>query len=143
MLVFCGLWTGGILIFAVERTNLWRRMPINQYAVDFRRSLFRVDPMMPILGIIAGIGATVFGLDSGGWARILAWAGLALIVLVVVGSIAIAEPINSKFRRLQEGEIPEHAEYYRNVWRRFHAWRTLAALASLACAAGAAVAVHP
>ena len=52
MLVSCGLWAGGILIFAVERTNLWRRMPIDQYAVDFRRSLFRVDPMMPILGVI-------------------------------------------------------------------------------------------
>ena len=54
MLVSCGLWAGGILIFAVERTNLWRRMPIDQYVVDFRRSLFRVDPMMPILGVIAG-----------------------------------------------------------------------------------------
>ena len=29
MLVFCELWSGGILIFAVERTNLWRRMPLN------------------------------------------------------------------------------------------------------------------
>lgn len=31
MLVFCGLWSGGILIFAVERTDLWRRMPLEQY----------------------------------------------------------------------------------------------------------------
>ena len=54
MLISCGLWAGGILIFAVERTNLWRRMPIDQYVVDFRRSLFRVDPMMPILGVISG-----------------------------------------------------------------------------------------
>jgi uncharacterized membrane protein SpoIIM required for sporulation len=59
MLVSCGLWAGGILIFAVERTNLWRRMTIDQYAVDFRRSLFRVDPMMPILGVIAGAAATI------------------------------------------------------------------------------------
>jgi uncharacterized membrane protein SpoIIM required for sporulation len=59
MLVSCGLWAGGILIFAVERTNLWRRMPIDQYAVDFRRSLFRVDPMMPILGVIAGAAARI------------------------------------------------------------------------------------
>src|SRR5215475_3189377 len=41
MLVSCGLWAGGILIFAVERTNLWRRMPIDQYVVDFRWSLSR------------------------------------------------------------------------------------------------------
>jgi Dihydroprymidine dehydrogenase domain II, 4Fe-4S cluster len=35
MLVSCALWAGGIFIFAVERTHLWRRMPIDQYAVDF------------------------------------------------------------------------------------------------------------
>ena len=60
MLVFCGLWSGGILIFAVERTNLWRRMPLEQYAVDFRRSRFRADPMMPILGLTAVAAATFF-----------------------------------------------------------------------------------
>jgi len=87
MLVSCGLWAGGILIFAVERTNLWRRMPIDQYAVDFRRSLFRVDPMMPILGVIAGAAATIFALQRSGAARDLAWAGLGFIVLVVVASI--------------------------------------------------------
>ena len=103
MLVSCGLWAGGILIFAVERTNLWRRMPIDQYAIDFRRSLFRVDPMMPILGVIAGAAATIFALQRSGAARGLAWAGLGFIVVVVVASITIAEPINSKFRRLPEG----------------------------------------
>ena len=66
MLVSCGLWAGGILIFAVERTNMWGRMPIDQYAVDFRRSLFRVDPMMPILGVIAGVAATIFALKHSG-----------------------------------------------------------------------------
>ena len=137
MLFFCGLWAGGILIFAVERTNLWRRMPIEQYTVDFRRSLFRVDPMMPILGVVAGIAAAVFAINHIGAARVLAWAGVGFIVLVVVASIAVAEPINSKFRRIPEGQIPDLAEHYRIVWRRFHAWRTLAALAALACLAAA------
>src|SRR3954453_19578007 len=100
MLISCGLWAGGILIFAVERTNLWRRMPVEQYAVDFRRSLFRVDPMMPILGGIAAAAATIFALQRSGAARGLAWAGLGFIVLVLVASITIAEPINAKFRRL-------------------------------------------
>ena len=139
MLVSCGLWAGGILIFAVERTDLWRRMPIDQYAVDFRRSLFRVDPMMPILGGIAGVAAAIFALQRNGAARDLAWAGLGFIVLVVVASIAIGEPINSKFRRLPEGQAPPRAEYYRTLWRRFHALRNLAALAAFACLAAAAV----
>jgi anthrone oxygenase-like protein len=139
MLVFCGLWAGGILIFAVERTNLWRRMPIDQYAIDFRRSLFRVDPMMPILGVIAGAATTIFAMHRSGAARDLAWTGLGFIVLVVMASITIAEPINSKFRRLPEGQTPQRAEHYRTLWRRFHALRNLAALAALACLAAAAV----
>jgi Domain of unknown function (DUF1772) len=139
MLVFCGLWTGGILIFAVERTNLWRRMPLEQYAVDFRRSLFRVDPLMPILGLIAGAGAVVFAVHSVGYARVFSWAGVGLIFLVIVASITLAEPINSRFRRLPEGQVPERAEHYRVLWRRFHAWRTLAALGALVCLAAAAV----
>jgi uncharacterized membrane protein len=139
MLVFCGLWTGGIMIFAVERTNLWRRMPIDQYAVDFRRSLFRVDPLMPILGIITAVAAAVFASKCGHSARILAWMGVILDALVIVISITIAEPINSKFRRLPEGQAPEMAEHYRVVWRRFHAWRTVVALGAFGCLAAAAV----
>src|SRR6516165_10639978 len=71
---------------------------------------------------------------------VFAWAGIGFIVLVVVASITIAEPINSKFRRLPEGQMPERAEHYRTLWRRFHAARNLAALAALACLAAAAVA---
>jgi hypothetical protein len=42
MLAFGGLFSGGILIVAVERVNLWRRMPVDQYVIDFRRSLYRL-----------------------------------------------------------------------------------------------------
>ena len=138
MLVSCGLWPGGILIFAVERTNLWRRMPIDQYAIDFRRSLFR-DPMMPILGVIAGAAATIFAVQHSGAVGALACTGLGFIVRVGVASITIAEPINSKFRRLPEGQVPQRAEHYRTLWRHFHSVRNLAALAALACLAAAAV----
>jgi Domain of unknown function (DUF1772) len=95
--------------------------------------------MMPILGVIAGAAATIFALQRSGAARGLAWAGLGFIVLVVVASITIAEPINSKFRRLPEGQAPQRAEHYRILWRRFHAVRNLAALAALACLAAAVV----
>lgn len=137
MLVFTGLWTGGILIVAVERTNLWRRMPLEQYAVDFRRSLLRVDPLMPILGLIAGAAGVVFALRAAGAARQFAWTGVGFIVIVIVASVTYAEPINSKFRRLPEGQVPENAEYYRRIWRRFHLARTIAAIAALGCIAAA------
>lgn len=138
MLMFGGLWAGGILIFAVERCNLWRRMSLSEYTVDFRRSLGRVDPLLPILGVLASAGAAAFAAGAAGRAAALAWSGFGLVLLVIVASIAIAEPINSKFRRLPEGTPPPGAERYRTLWRRFHTGRTVVALAAFACLAGAA-----
>jgi hypothetical protein len=137
MALFAGLFGGGILIVAVERLNLWRRMPVDQYVVDFRRSLYRLDPLMPILGALAGVSAVVFALNSSGRAAALAWVGTGLIGVIMVASILIAEPINSKFRRLSEGEAPDGVDQLRVTWRRFHLARTAVALAALACLAGA------
>lgn len=138
-LFFAALWSGGIFIFAVERTNLWARMPIDQFAVDFRRSLLRVDPMMPILGLLTAAGGIIFALNEGGGKRLLAWAGVGFVLVVIIGSVAIAEPMNSKFRRLPEGTLPPDAERLRAVWRRFHAARNVASLISLVCLIAAAV----
>lgn len=138
MIAFGGLFSGGLLFFAVERINLWRRMPVEQYVVDFRRSLYRVDPLMPILGTLSALGAAVFALTAHGRAAALAWAGVGLIAAIIVTSIVIAEPINSKFRRLPEGQAPEAAEQLRITWRRFHLARTITGLAAFACLAGAA-----
>ena len=140
MLVFAGAWAGVILAFEVERTNLWARMPISQYAVDFRRSLFRVDPMQPILAAVAAAAAGVFAWNRTGAAMTLAWAGLGLVAAVVVASVAIAEPINSQFRRLPEGQVPADAARLRTWWRRFHAVRNASSLAAFGLLAAAAVA---
>jgi hypothetical protein len=137
MIAFGGLFSGGLLFFAVERINLWRRMPVDQYVVDFRRSLYRADPLMPILGTSSALGAAVFALSAQGRAAALAWAGVALIAVIIIASIVIAEPINSKFRRLPEGHAPDAAEQLRTTWRRFHLARTITGLAALACLAGA------
>ena len=127
MLAFGGLFSGAILVFAVERVNLWRRMPVDQYVVDFRRSLYRADPLIPIMGILSALGAVVFALNSGGRAAVLAWIGIALIALIMVASITLAEPMNSKFRRLPEGQAPDRVEQLQITWRRFHwpapSWR--------------------
>ena len=104
------------------------------YAVDFRRSLLRADPLMPILGVVAGIAATVFALNCSGAARsTFTWTGVGFIGLVVVASITIAEADQLKVPPCSRGaKLPERAGHYRIVWRRFHAWqRTLAALAAL------------
>lgn len=140
MLFFGGLWAGGILIFAVERTNLWSRMPVEQYAVDFRRSVLRVDPMMPILGAISALAAIVVVYLGDGWVRYFAAASVALLVTVILSSILLAEPMNTKFRELPEGEVPKGVADIRDRWRAFHTVRTLLAIAALGCMAATAVA---
>lgn len=137
MLVGGGLWAGGILMFAMERTNLWRRMPVEQYVVDFRRSVLRVDPLLPILGIMSCVGGVLFAVNNDGRAAALSWMAIVLVGVVIAGSIWIAEPINSKFRRLPEGQAPEGAADLRIRWHRFHAMRNVVALAAFVCMAAA------
>jgi hypothetical protein len=137
MLVAGGLFAGGILVVAVERTSLWRRMPVEQYAVDFRRSLARVDPMLPILGALCGIGALLFAITTDGRPATWSWVAVVLLGVIVVSSLIVAEPINSRFRRLPEGSPPEAAERLRIVWRRFHYGRTVLGVAAFACVVGA------
>jgi hypothetical protein len=134
-----GLFAGGILVVAVERTNLWRRMPVEQYAVDFRRSLARVDPMLPILGALTAVGALLFALNAAGRAAALTWTAVALLGVIIVSSLAVAEPINMRFRRLPEGSPPPGADRLRIVWRRFHYGRTLLGVAAFGCIVGAVV----
>ena len=140
LMLFCGgLWAGGILLYAVDRTSIWRRMSIEQFSVDFRRSVYRADPMMPILSVLTCVASVVFAVERGsGAARVLGGTGAGLVLLVIVTTVSIAEPINSKFRRLPEGQIPEGAQRYRVLWRRFHTARTVVALAALGCLAAAA-----
>jgi hypothetical protein len=59
--------------------------------------LFRADPLVPIMGILSVLGAVVFAINSGGRAAVLAWIGIALIALIIVASITLAEPINPRF----------------------------------------------
>jgi Domain of unknown function (DUF1772) len=128
-----GVFTGAISLFAWERVWLWRRMTIDQFAVDFRRSLRRADPAMPILLAISAAGAIGLATETSGASRTLLVAAIACQVVIMVGSIVLAEPINSSFRRLPEGEAPGGAGAMRTRWRRLHLARTVLALAAFAC----------
>src|SRR5262245_37191591 len=118
-------------------------MPVGQYVVDFRRSLYRADPLIPIMGILSELGAVVFALNSTGRPAVPAWIGIVLIALIGIAPITLAEPMNSKFRRLPEGQAPNHVEQLRITWGRFHRARTIVALGALACLAAASVLTHP
>ncbi|MGH2819266.1 MAG: DUF1772 domain-containing protein [Actinomycetota bacterium] len=133
MLSAGGLFTGAIVWYAWERVWIWRRLALPDYAVDFRRSLRRADPAMPILLVICGIGAGGFASLTDGNARTLAIAGIGLLAVILVSSVILAEPINSRFRRRPEGVIPPDAERLRRAWRRFHLARTALAVGAWAC----------
>jgi Domain of unknown function (DUF1772) len=128
-----GLFTGGLVWYAWERVWIWRRLALREFAVDFRRSVRKADPAMPILLVICATAAGVFASLAEGGARMLALAGVGLLAVILVGSIVVAEPINSQFRRLPEGVVPPQAERLRRRWRRFHLVRTGLGIAALAC----------
>jgi hypothetical protein len=60
MLAAGGLFTGGVVWHAWERVWIWRRLTLPAYAVDFRRSIRKADPALPILLGICAAAATVF-----------------------------------------------------------------------------------
>jgi anthrone oxygenase-like protein len=128
-----GLFTGGTVWYAWERVWIWRRLSLPEYAVDFRRSLRKADPAMPILAVTCGAAAGTFASLTDGAARTLALAGTGLLAVILVGSIILAEPVNSQFRRRPEGGVPPDAERLRRLWRRLHLVRTGLSVATLAC----------
>jgi Anthrone oxygenase len=132
MLATGGLFTGGVVWYAWERVWIWRRLPLSAYAVDFRRSLRKADPALPILLVICTTAAASFAWQTSGAARMLAAAGIGFLAVILVSSIALAEPINNQFRRRPEGVVPPDAEHLRRIWRYFHLVRTALAVAAFA-----------
>jgi hypothetical protein len=133
-----GLFTGGVVWYAWERVWIWRRLPLAAYAVDFRRSVRKADPALPILLVICAGATATFATLSGGAGRTLALAGIALLAVILVSSIILAEPINSEFRRRPEGVVPPDADALRRRWRRFHLFRTVLAVSAFAACVTAA-----
>jgi hypothetical protein len=76
MLGAAGLFTGGLVWYALERVWIWRRLTLPEFAVDFRRSVRKADPAMPILLVICAAAAGVFASLTEGGARSLALAGI-------------------------------------------------------------------
>lgn len=130
MVLFGGVASGVMWGITVDRLPVWARMSSVEYATDFRRLLLHVDPMMPIFVSLSAGGAILFALERSGTARSLAWVTVALQALIMVTSVSLAEPVNSKFRRLPEGTPPPDVQKLRVFWRRFHSVRTAVSLAA-------------
>jgi hypothetical protein len=132
MLATGGVFTGAVVWYAWERVWIWRRLTLTAYAVDFRRSLRKADPAQPILLVASATAAAAFAAYTEGAGRAFALAGIAVLAVILVGSIILAEPINSQFRRRPEGDVPPGAEGLRTRWRRFHLVRTALAVTAFA-----------
>ena len=132
LVVLSGIWTGAITTIAWERIPVWRRLDPVPRAVDFRRSLYRMDPTMPILAIAVLVLGVIHALRLDGDVRTLTWLAVGGVALIVVGSLLLLEPINSKFRRLPEGTPPPDAATLHARWARLHLARAVVAVASLA-----------
>jgi hypothetical protein len=78
---------------------------------------------MPIIAVIVIVLGVAHTLIHQGLARTPAW--------LVVGSILLLEPINSRFRRLPEGTPPEDAASLYARWSWLHLSRTGVAVISL------------
>jgi hypothetical protein len=87
---------------------------------------------MPILLVICGAAASVFASLSDAGLRSFAIVAIGLLAAILISSILVAELINSRFRRLPEGMVPDQADQLRRRWRRFHLLRTAVGIAALA-----------
>lgn len=128
-----GVFTGALSLLGWERVWLWREMTIDQFVVDFRRSLKRTDPAMPILGAITGVGSIGLASQAGGVRLALLLSAITCQLMILIGSVAVAEPINSQFRKRPEGMAPPGVEALRGRWRRLHLARSALALAAYTC----------
>lgn len=138
MVVSTGLWAGAVLAITVERLHRWRGMSDEDYAADFRRATGRDDPLMPVLAVLGTAGAVVFALRGTGAPTTLAWVGAALGSSAVVLSLVVLEPIQRRFRKVGQGEVPVRVGHHRATWRRVHQVRTALAMAAFAALAAAA-----
>jgi hypothetical protein len=143
MLSTGALFAGGLVWYAWERVWIWRRLDLRAFAIDFRRSVRKADPAMPILLATSATATGGFAWFTEGVSRALALVAIGLLVLILVGSIVIAEPINSRFRRLPEGVVPPQADVLRRRWRRFHLARTCFGVAALVCLISAVTYASP
>jgi hypothetical protein len=53
-----------------------------------------IGSLIPTMGGLSGAAAAVYAWHSHGRPAVLAWAGVVLILLIIVASIALAEPIS-------------------------------------------------
>jgi Na+-transporting methylmalonyl-CoA/oxaloacetate decarboxylase beta subunit len=138
MLLSGAFYAGGATWYAWDRAVIWRRLSIEEFALDFRRSIGRADPLQPILLFICLGSVVAFGLTATGEPRFLAFAAAAGLAANLLVSLLVLVPAQYAFARLPVGSLPPNAPALRERWLRTHRARTLVAVASFTLIAFAA-----
>jgi Domain of unknown function (DUF1772) len=127
MMISGGLFAGGVVSIAWERSPAWRTMAPPDFRTGFVHTLRRVDKVQPALLSICLASTIGFAVTSAEDTRVLAAVAAAGFFLVLLGSVAWLIPIQ---RRVRFGsELPaDDVDELRTRWLRGHLIRTVAAV---------------
>jgi FtsH-binding integral membrane protein len=134
LLIVDGLFTGVLWTLAIERVWIWREMDERAFADDFRNSIRRVDVVQPVFGLVATALAAYYAAKVSGSAQWLAFIGTALLVTVMVASVAVGVPLQKRLRAPQPDDldISSNVLEIRRVWCRMHLVRTACGVSAFA-----------
>jgi hypothetical protein len=139
MLISGGLFTGGVVAIAWERTPVWRESDLLAFREAFAHTLRRMDRLQPALVLTCLASTIAFAIGAGGVARAFAVLAAAGFLLILAGSGAWLVPIQKRLVA-SEGEEPEpELERLKRQWLRGHLIRTAVAVVALTLAAVAAL----
>jgi hypothetical protein len=130
LLIVEGVFTGILCAVGLERVWIWDQMDLRDYAVDFRRSMLRIDIVQPALLIVTIALASIFAARTSGSTRVETIVALACLVGILAGSVLVLVPLQKEFRSRAEGEVPPNAASIRGRWRIGHFIRTALGLAA-------------
>lgn len=129
MLLGGALFVGGVTWFAWMRLPVWRTMPRAEFERDFAGSIRRADRVQPALLVVTVIAAVGFWLEVAGASRALASAGIAVLLVVLVGSGGYLVPLQRRIIGSSNAAAREIDAMQRR-WSAGHLVRTALALVS-------------
>src|SRR5262245_4430115 len=138
MVVASGLFAGGLMAIAWERTPVWKSASIPDFRATFSGTLRRVDRLQPALLTISLVSAIGFAVTASGDARVIAIVVVVDSFFILVGSIVWLVPIQRALA--STSELPtDGADRMRVRWLHGHLIRTAAGIGLFVLAVLAAV----
>ncbi len=135
VLICGGLFAGSVMAFAWDRVSAWRTMPVQQFMGDFDHTISRADKIQPALLVVAIVAGLGFAVSSTGLSQILAVAGAAGFLLVLVASLGILVPLQRRILRTAQDD--PGIDEMRRRWFSGHLGRTVVSVASFVLTATA------